>query len=104
MEWKKVLKPSFSKIALTLIIFLLLLLIFGIPVKRFVMCELCKPGENCVCPMYIDFIKVQGFIKSAEFIGRGIWLVWYLYLAGLILSYIISSFLVFFIQKNRGGE
>jgi hypothetical protein len=100
MDWKEFLSPTLGKVILSLLVLIILFLIFGIPVKRFAMCKPCETAQNCVCPMYTDFIGIRDFIKSREFIGSDIKLVWYLYVAEFTVSYLISSSIIFLLVRT----
>ena len=94
MNWKEFFKPIRIKIILMLLILLLFILIFGIPIQKFVLCEPCQPSGPCTpCPKIIDFISIKQLTNSLEFIGKGIWFIWYLYLLEIVLSYLVNRLL-----------
>ena len=105
MDWKKFFKPTIGKILLFVFLLLVFTLIFGVPVKKFVLCEPCPPPESglsCTpCQKTIEFITIKNLIESQEFIGKGIWLVWYLYIIEFIFSYLISCIIIYFLKINK---
>ena len=105
MNWKEIFKPTFWKIILSIILLLLFTLIFGVPVSKFVLCEPCPPAESglpCTpCPKIMEFRSILNLIKSQEFIGKGIFLAWYVYIMELILSYLASSAIIYLLKTRK---
>jgi len=93
MDWKEILRPTSSKIILALLLLIVFTLIFGIPVKLF---PSCAVGEKC--PLITEFKSISQLAASREFIGKGIWLHWNIYVAELAVAYLISSFAIHFLN------
>ncbi len=102
---KEFFRPTFKKIILTLGIFILILIILGIPVDIQPQCKLSDPYLPDSCPRHINFIEFQQFFTNerlGELIGNGIWLLpWHIYIIELIISYFVASATVSLLYKPR---
>jgi hypothetical protein len=101
MNWKKFLKPTPEKLALTLGILTLFTLIFGIPVQIITFCDCMIEPWLCDCPRPTIFVSIQEFIMGIKLIDYKMWLVSYLYVLEFFMSYLAASTIILMFKNER---
>lgn len=99
MNFKEFLKPDLRKIILTIIIFILLLIIIGIPKQYILKCT------KTACGSYISIESINLNINASKMSGEMPNLIILgIYLIEVIVGYLISCFLILLIKKLRKGK